>query len=74
MPGYTARATPDLKACIDLIVRPGRHPLAPDITEARLERVAGAASGRLGRTRSPARTRSAELCAGRNSRCRTRCW
>lgn len=49
MPGYPARATPELKACIDLIVRPGRHPLAPDITEARLERVAGAASGRLGK-------------------------
>ncbi|MFE4212157.1 glycoside hydrolase family 3 N-terminal domain-containing protein [Streptomyces sp. NPDC056844] len=49
MPGYTAQATPDLKACIDLIVRPGRHPLAPDITEARLERVAGASSGRIGK-------------------------
>ncbi|MFJ2231299.1 glycoside hydrolase family 3 N-terminal domain-containing protein [Streptomyces halstedii] len=49
MPGYPARATLDLKACIDLIVRPGGHPLAPDITEARLERVAGAASGRLGK-------------------------
>ncbi|OKJ72207.1 glycoside hydrolase family 3 N-terminal domain-containing protein [Streptomyces sp. CB02460] len=49
MPGNPTQVSPDLKACIDLIVRPGRYPLAPDIAEARLERVAGAASGRIGK-------------------------
>ncbi|MEH0399217.1 hypothetical protein QA789_26885 [Streptomyces sp. B21-088] len=67
MPGYPARATPDLKACIDLIVRPGRHPLAPDFTEARLARVASAASGRLGKdtVTSPDALRRALLGAQR---------
>ncbi|MFE3629461.1 glycoside hydrolase family 3 N-terminal domain-containing protein [Streptomyces goshikiensis] len=52
---------PDVVRLVDLIVRPGRHPLTPDPAEDRLAEAAGAASGRVGKdtVTSPGRLRLA---------------